>query len=50
MGTGKCRKYQLAGIRMTWMDRNLTASLINFNDLIDMFDVQLWIDTLENIL
>ena len=46
MGTGECGKYQLAGIRMSRMDRDLAASFVNIDNLVDMSDFQLRIDAL----
>ena len=47
MRTGECSKHKLTRIWMTRMDRNLAASFVNFNDFIDMFNVQLRINALR---
>ena len=46
MGTGECGKYQLAGIRMSRMDRDLAASFVNTDNIVDMSDFQLRVDAL----
>ena len=46
MGTGECGKYQFAGIRMSRMDRDLAASFVNTDNIVDMSDFQLRVDAL----
>lgn len=47
MRTGECSKHKLTCIRMSRMNRDLAASFVNFNDFIDMFNVQLRINALR---
>ena len=46
MGTGKSGEYQLASIGMSGVDWHLAASFVDLYDIVDMFDIQLRIDSL----
>ena len=46
MGTGKCGEHQLSGIRMSGVDGHLAASFIDLDNIVDMLDIQLRIDSL----